>query len=413
MIVYRPCSGRSSCSVAGTGRVARMVLVGDLRVQEIVRGGGWRSWTVLWPEGATYAAADRFLRLHDGSGTQRTYAFLLVDHLRWLERECLALESVSLRDLHRYMGIVGAEVAMPLGEPWRVGNRPYGKAALSTAASCLKGFYLHQAACGVNEALGRALDRTRLPTCADRNRSPLLGHVATAMPANPLAPQRLQCRHLKMLPDGAREALVEVAGSARDRMVITWLADGGFHIGELCGLHLNDLHLRESAGCGECRAPHVHICHRAGNANRAAAKTKYEWTIEQGTVRGGLIRRVSPAMIHSYFEYMTEEYPGGAGHGMLLVGLHGLGVGQPWTADAARGMLRRAGRRAGLGVVKPHAFRHSFATAVLDASGGNLVIAREAGGWASATTVDEIYAHADVHDPGFDRALRTAWGERS
>lgn len=215
-------------------------MVGDLRVQEIARGGGWRSWTVLWPEGATHAAADRFLQLHDGSGTQRTYAYLLVDHLRWLEREGVGLDTVSLRDLHRYMGIVGAEVAMPLGEPWRAGKRPYGKASLSTAAACLKGFYLHQAACGVNEPLGRVLDRTRLPTRADRNRS-LLGHVATVMPANPLAPRRVHRRHPRMLPDGAREALVEVAGSARDRMVITWLADGGFRIGELCGLHLTDL----------------------------------------------------------------------------------------------------------------------------------------------------------------------------
>ena len=99
---------------------------------------------------------------------------------------------------------------------------------------------------------------------------------------------------------------------------------------------------------------------------------------------GGLIKRVSPAMIHAYFEYITAEYPRDAGHGMLLVQLHGDSAGQPWAPDAARGMLRRAGTRAGLGKVKPHAFRHGFATAVLDASGGNLVIARDAGGWASA-----------------------------
>lgn len=388
-----------------------MVLVGDLRVQEISRGGGWRSWTVLWPEGAVHVPADRFLRLHEGSGTQRTYAYLLVDHLRWLERGCLAVDAVTLRDLERYMGIVGAEVRMPLGEPWRVGRRPYGKAALSSAAACLKGFYLHQAACGVNEQLGRQLDRTRLPTRADRNRA-LLGHATATMPSNPLAPRRVLRRHPKMLPENARERLSEVVTSARDRMVIAWLADGGFRIGELCGLHLCDLHLRESARCGECRAPHVHICHRAGNVNRAAAKTKFEWSVADATVRGGLIRRVSPAMIHTYFEYVTTEYPRQPGHAMLLVGLHGADAGRPWTTDAARGMLRRAGERAELGLVKPHAFRHSFATAVLDASGGNLVVTREAGGWASATTVDEIYAHADVHDPVFDSALRKVWGEQ-
>jgi integrase len=392
--------------------MGRGLVVGDLRVQRIERGDGRWSFTIVWPEGTVHEDADRFLREHEGSGTQRTYAYLLVDHLRWLERECLQPGAVTLRDLERYMGIVGAEVRMPLGEPWRAGKRPYGPAALAAAAACLKGFYLYYAARGVNEELGRRLDKTRLPTRADRSRA-LLGHVKTVMPANPLAPRRVRRRHPKMLPEGARERLLQAVDTARDRLVITWLGDGGFRIGELCGLHLADLHLREGVSCGECRSAHVHVCHRGGNPNRAAAKTKHEWAVEDGSIRGGLIKRASPAMIHTYFEYMTTEYPKDTGHGMLLVQLHGTRHGQPWAPDAARGMLRRAGARAGLGLVKPHAFRHSFATAVLDASGGNLVVTREAGGWASATTVDEIYAHADVHDPVFDRALRQVWGDHA
>jgi hypothetical protein len=88
--------------------MTRRVVVGDLRVQRIDRKGGRRSWTIVWPEGRVHEEADRFLRAHDGSGTQRTYAYYLVDHLRWLERECLAFGDVQLRDLERYMGIVGA-----------------------------------------------------------------------------------------------------------------------------------------------------------------------------------------------------------------------------------------------------------------------------------------------------------------
>jgi integrase len=391
--------------------VAGNLVIGDLRVQPLVRRNGGRSFTIVWPEGAVHEEADRFLQAYEGSGTQRTYAYLLVNHLRWVERECLPLGSVTLRDLERYMGIVGAQVRDPLGEPWRAGKRPYGQAALTAAAACLKGFYLHHASRGINEELGRRLDKTRLPSRVDRNRA-TLGHVTRSLPANPLAPRRVRRRHPKMLPDGARDRLLTVANTARDRLVITWLADGGLRIGELCGLHLADLHLREGAACGQCRVPHVHVCHRPGNPNRAAAKTKHPWRTEDGTVTGGLIKRASPAMIHAYFEYLTAEYPKYAGHGMLLVQLAGRDTGQPWAADAARGMLRRAGARAGLGLVKPHQFRHSFATAVLDASGGNLVVARDAGGWASATTVDEIYAHADVHDPAFDRALGAVWGEQ-
>lgn len=388
------------------------LVVGDLRVQPVQCGDGTRSCTIVWPDGVVHREADGFLRELE-PGTARTYAYLLVDHLRWLDRECLELNAVSLRDLQRYMGAVGAKVPGPFGQPWREGRRPYGQSALSTAAACLKGFYLHQAALGVNEGLGAQLSRTRLPSRADRRRT-FLGHVRREMPANPLAPQQIRRRHPKMAPEGAKQRLLEVVNTARDRLVVSWLADGGFRIGELCGLYLCDLHLRDGASCGECRSAHVHICHRPGNANRAAAKTKLEWRVEDGTVRGGLIRRASPAMIHTYFEYMTGEYPSTeAEHGMLLVQLAGADRGRPWTADAARGMLRRAGHRAGLGVVKPHAFRHSFASAVLDASGGNLVVARDAGGWASATTVDEIYAHVDVHDPVFDRALRHVWGDQA
>jgi integrase len=390
--------------------MSRRVVVADLRVQRIDRKNGLRSWTIVWPEGTVHDEADGFLRAHDGSGTQKTYAYYLVDHLRWLNRECLALESVHLRDLERYMGVVGADVRMPFGEPWRVGKRPYGRAALSTAAACLKGFYLHQSSLGINTELGGTLGRARLPTRADRNRS-FLGHVKTEMPANPLAPKGPHRRHPRMLPDGARESLLAAVNSARDRLAVTWLADGGLRIGELCGLHLADLHLRENAGCGECRPPHLHVCHRPGNPNGAEAKTKHPWRTEDGTVAGGLVKLVSPAMVHSYFEYMTIEYPRGAGHGMLLVQLHGPSAGQPWAPVGARRMLARAGKRAGLGVIKPHAFRHSFTSWVLDSSGGNLMIARDAGGWASAAMVDEVYGHVDVHDPAFAAALRKVWGE--
>jgi hypothetical protein len=265
--------------------MGRRVVLGDLRVQPLELAGGRRAFTIVWPEGSLHAEADGFLRQFT-AGTQRTFAYLLVDHLRWLERECLSLAAASLRDLERYIGIVGAEVRMPLGERWRVGKRPYGPDALS-AAACLKGFYLYQAAGGVNRELGRALNQFRLPTQADRGHS-LLGHVHRSVPANPLTPKRSRRRHPKMLPDGARNALLPVARTARDRLVITWLADAGFRIGELCGLHLSDLHLVEPGLCADCRAAHVHVCHREGNANPSAGEGEAPWCLEGGLIQGGL-----------------------------------------------------------------------------------------------------------------------------
>jgi hypothetical protein len=247
---------RGVVHVLGSARGARWHggwLSGDLRVQRIDRRDGRRSWTIVWPEGRVHEEADRFLRVHDGSGTQRIYAYYLVDHLRWLERECLTFERLALRDLERYMGLAGAEVRMPLGEPWRAGRRPYGRAALSTAAACLKGFYLHQSSLGVNTDLGRQLGTTRLPSRADRRRS-FLGHVKTAMPANLLAPQGPHRRHPKMLPDGARDKLIQVVSSARDRLVVTWLSDGACGSASCAGCTLL------TCTCGRTR--------RAGSAGR-------------------------------------------------------------------------------------------------------------------------------------------------
>ncbi len=150
------------------------------------------------------------------------------------------------------MAALGAAWRGPYGQPWRTGRRPFSQSALSAAAACVKGFYLQQALLGVNTGLGSQLQLARLPSRADRRRA-FLGHVQRELPANPLAPPRLQRRHPKLPPEGARDRLLETVSTARDRLVVTWLGDGGFRIGELCGLHLADLHLREGGACGQCR----------------------------------------------------------------------------------------------------------------------------------------------------------------
>src|SRR5487761_1860452 len=86
-LLYRPGPGRRPCGgSAPGGRMTRRLVVGDLRVQRLDRRNGLRSWTIVWPEGTVHEEADRFLRVHDGSGTQKTYAYSLVDHLRWHDR---------------------------------------------------------------------------------------------------------------------------------------------------------------------------------------------------------------------------------------------------------------------------------------------------------------------------------------
>jgi integrase len=391
--------------------LARRFVVGSFRVQTVVWRDGRRAYTIVDSNGSLHATADRFLRSCAG-GTDRTYAYLLVDHLRWLEAEGLTLDALKFRDLERYMAAVGAEYAGPFGRPWREGSKRLKESSLETLAACLKRFYVLQGALNVNASLAEELTKTRLPTQADRDRK-LLGHITKEVPVNPLSPKKVvRRRHPKLPPVDARDRLLAAALTDRDRLLVTWLADGGFRIGELCGLHLVDLHLRKDARCGECRARHVHICHRERNANGARAKSKRPWGIRaDDVVTGGTIRRVSPAMMHSYFAYMTSEYPHDADHGMLLVSLTEGNCGAPWSPAAAREMLARAGSRAGLSRINPHSFRHQFATDVMKAAKGNSLIARDAGGWASVTTVEQVYGHMDADDPILAAALQQVWGD--
>jgi len=111
---------RSRCG----GRVVRHVVDGDLGVQQIARKDGRHSRTIVWPEGTLHVGASRFLCLHDGSGTQRTYTYLLVDHLQWLERECRAFD----------VGNYGTANASTRPSPASAARRPRSASPPSPAA---------------------------------------------------------------------------------------------------------------------------------------------------------------------------------------------------------------------------------------------------------------------------------------
>jgi len=70
----------------------------DLRVQVANHQGGQRSYVVLdVSTGVVHRRAERFLAGF-GEGTQRTYAYHLVDHLRWLAVYHYGEDTVAIGD---------------------------------------------------------------------------------------------------------------------------------------------------------------------------------------------------------------------------------------------------------------------------------------------------------------------------
>ncbi|KKC00358.1 recombinase XerC [Mycolicibacter arupensis] len=353
-----------------------------------------------------HTRSDRWLRTFS-EGTQRTYAYHLVDHLRWLKAVNASEESVGVDELRRYMALCGAEQAGPLGTPWL--DAPLSASALQVRAAVLKGYYLDVTSReAINEELKTQLTATRLPTRALKDRQ-FLAHVsARDAPVNPLAPQSPPRRHPRLMPDGVTAALMDCVNTARDRMIVTWLNDSGVRVGELCGLQHADLHLRANHECGEERLAHFHVIKRS-NPNRARAKRGRPARLEDGVVRGGSVRYASPAMIETYLEYLTDEYfqvRGLATSNLVLVQLQNQ-IGTPLSTHGVRQMLARAGRRAGAGKVRPHSFRHTWATALTEASGIPALTAK-AGGWSSAKTVEETYLHLAASDL-VSKSLERVW----
>jgi integrase len=158
----------------------------------------------------------------------------------------------------------------------------------------------------------------------------------------------------------------------------------------------------------------VHVVKRI-NPNGAAAKRGYPAAIVDGVVTGGIVRRVSPAMIDAYHEYLAEDYHrvrAVAQTELVLVQLAGEQTGSGLSTHGARQMIERAGRRAGLGLIKPHAFRHTWATALTEATGGNTKAVADEGGWSSAQTVEQTYAHV-AGEAALQAALEQVWGQPS
>ena len=83
--------------------------------------------------------AERFLAGF-GEGTQRIYAYHLVDHLRWLAVCRYGEDTILIGDLRQYMALCGAEFAGSLGTPWRA--TPLSENAQQVRAACVKGYYL-------------------------------------------------------------------------------------------------------------------------------------------------------------------------------------------------------------------------------------------------------------------------------
>lgn len=227
--------------------------------------------------------------------------------------------------------------------------------------------------------------------------------TCTTNPAQEVRAPKAARRLPATLDPDAMGRLLEMAGtdhlSVRDRALMELLYSSGLRLGEIVGLDLEDLDLKDRTVRVTGKGAKVRVV-PVGRRARAALAA---WL----TQRAALLRaRARPAARHTARASRAETVEAHAG--AVFIGASGRRLG-------ARAVQRRVAlwaRRQGLAVhVHPHMFRHSFATHLLESS-GDLRGVQELLGHADISTT-QVYTHLDfqhlarVYDAAHPRARRS------
>ncbi|MFJ3218263.1 tyrosine-type recombinase/integrase [Kitasatospora sp. NPDC086801] len=140
---------------------------------------------------------------------------------------------------------------------------------------------------------------------------------------------------------------------ARDRLLVTLLAETGIRIGEALGLRREDMHLLANSRMLDCKVagPHIHV-RRRQNANGALSKARMPRWLPVTQELAGL-----------YAEYQWERDAVSRADAcdMVFVNLFHVPLGEPMKYPSTYELFKRLAKRAGF-VARPHMFRHSAAT---------------------------------------------------
>src|SRR5258707_1116896 len=182
-------------------------------------------------------------------------------------------------------------------------------------------------------------------------------------------------------------------GGFRDRLICLMLKEGGFRLGELLGMRLEDLDFGKRG---------VHVRFRADNENAARAKAGYG--------RDRLVH-LPPSLLGLLDLYLTEVWidaPLRTNHLWVVLNKHARNregqntCGTALNAAAVESMFQHYTKRSGIRV-HPHQLRHSHATDLVrsylrEDQSVDWKFIQERLGHASVVTTMETYVHLESED---------------
>jgi integrase/recombinase XerD len=344
------------------------------------------SWTVLGEDDAPIEPVEGYLAyltcIERSPNTIKAYAHDLKDYWAFLRRRGLDWREVRLEDIGEYVawlrlppvGRDGLVAVLPSAEPH------VSASTVNRKLSALAAFYAYHVRHGVD--VGELLTTWQL-TGRRGGWRPFLHHISKDKPQRRRtvavkAPRKLP----RVLTVAEAQAILDACEHLRDRFLFALLWDSGARIGEVLGLHHEDI---SAADC------EVTIVARV-NDNRARSKSR-----EQRTVP------VSAQIVRLWGDYLHCEY-GELDSDYVFVNLFAEPRGRALSYPAVYDLVRRLRRRTGIDF-DPHWCRHSAATRMLR-DGVPIEVVSKLLGHSSVTTTMSIYGHLTAQDAR--RALEKA-----
>lgn len=309
------------------------------------------TWLVLDEDLYPHAEVTQFALYLDGGGaslnTVRAYVPRIASFLNWCHRQGVGWANISLPQLILYKRTLEAEPT-PAGRP-RTGK------TVNAHITAIVEFLRFCARVGLIESA--VVDRfvevkhlRFLPEGMPR-RDDGAHRVITA--------KAIKAREVTRPPESLTEdevdALLAAVGNTRDLFLIRLMVETGLRVGEMLGLHREDLHFlpdSRALGCAVVGA-HLHVRRRV-NENNALAKSHYPRSVPVGSRLVGVYRD---------YQYERDRLIPHSQSDFVFVNLYA--ATDPDSAmkyQNTRNCLRRTAKRAGV-EARLHMLRHTAGTA--------------------------------------------------
>lgn len=166
--------------------------------------------------------------------------------------------------------------------------------------------------------------------------------------------------------------LVAACQRTRDKFLICLLHESGMRIGEVLGLHHEDIH---TSGQNE-----ISVIFRDDNTNAARTKSRESRVIH-----------VSRELMTLYSDYLINEYPESIDSNYVFVNIWEGKLGSPITYSTVASLFTRLEKKTGIDP-RPHLFRHTHATDLIR-EGWDMAHVQKRLGHASVQTTINTYTH--------------------